>query len=152
MQTRSGRIALVFSVISLIVGLLLIFWHNTVLTVLLGIYMIVYPLIGILAASDKMAQLRTELPKMILGVVLLLVGPQKSLTLLFDVVGWIIISLTLVYTVLMLLGSRKGKKHLNRTGGRIFVDTTGDGKIDTVYVDTTGDGRVDTATQYREDK
>jgi hypothetical protein len=34
----------------------------------------------------------------------------------------------------------------------VFVDTDGNGSIDTVYVDTTGDGKADTATHYKEEQ
>ena len=86
-------------------------------------------------------------------MVLLLVGPAKALNLVFDIAGWVVLALTAVYIVTILLGQRIASKHVDKTGNRIFVDTTGDGKIDTVYVDTTGDGKADTAAKYHgEDK
>ena len=111
--------------------------------------MIVMPVIEILLAKDKLNQLKAELPKLILGVVMFLLGPAKTLDVLFDVAGWVIIVLTLLNAIVSLLSLKKVHKN---TGGRIFVDTTGDGKVDTVYIDTTGDGKVDTATNYRENK
>lgn len=153
LQLRQGQLSLVSSLISLVVGLLMIFWHNSLLMVILGIYLLVIPLVGVVTAQDKTAQLKAELPKMILGVVLLIVGPAKTLAVLFDVAGWIVIALTLLYTVATLLGyySKRGK-HKHDTGNRVFVDTTGDGVIDTVYVDTNGDGTPDTAKRYRDGK
>ena len=47
---------------------------------------------------------------------------------------------------------RQPKASTATTGNRIFVDSDGDGSIDTVYVDTTGDGKADTATPFREEK
>jgi hypothetical protein len=48
----------------------------------------------------------------------------------------------------------KVKKMLESTatGGRVFVDTDGNGTIDAVYVDTTGDGKVDTKIDIEENK
>ena len=34
----------------------------------------------------------------------------------------------------------------------VFVDTTGDGVVDSIMVDTTGDGKADTEIQYRHNK
>jgi len=136
LESREGKLAAISSLISAVLGFLMIFWHSGILMVLLGVYMIVLPLIGVLTASDKGTRLRAELPKLILGVVLLLVGPARTLEVLFDVAGWCILALTAIGVVVMLLTTRK--KQVASTGGRIFADTDGDGSIDTVYVDTTG--------------
>ena len=127
----------------------MIFWHSTFLMFFLGAYMIVLPLIEILLAKRKSEQLKAELPKLILGVVMLLLGPAKTIGVLFDVAGWVIIGLTLINAIASLLSLKKVQKN---TGGRIFVDYTGDGVVDSVYIDTTGDGKVDTETKYRENQ
>lgn len=152
-DTRAGRASLTLSLLSLVVGVLLIFWHNNLLMVILGVYFILFPLMEILLSKNKTAQLKSELPKMILGVVLLLVGPAKTLGVLFDIAGWVVIALTVIYSLVTLIGYYgRRSRHKNITGNRVFVDTTGDGKIDTVYMDTNGDGTPDTAQRYRDDK
>ena len=138
------------SLISIAVGVLMIFWHASLLMLILGIYMIVLPIVQILLSRDKLLRLRTELPKLIVGIVLVLIGPAKALDVVFDISGWIVLALTAIYVTVMLVGLGKASQSAQATGNRIFVDTTGDGKVDTVYVDTTGDGKPDTATQYRE--
>ena len=148
-STKTGKLTLLLSALSAVIGFLMIFWHSTFLIFFLGAYMIVMPVIEILLAKDKLDQLKAELPKLILGVVMLLLGPAKTLDVLFDIAGWVIIVLTLINTLASLISIKKVQKN---TGGRIFVDTTGDGKVDTVYIDTTGDGEADTATKYRENK
>ena len=154
MKTRMeiGLPSLILSMISVFIGILMIFWHTGVLMSVVGGYMIVLPLIQILISKDKLLRLKTELPKLIIGIVLLLIGPSQTLNVMFDIAGWIILILTAVYVIAMLIGQTTVNKHVSNTGSRIFVDTTGDGKIDTVYVDTTGDGKADTATPYRDDK
>lgn len=154
MKTRMeiGLPSLILSMISVFIGILMIFWHTGVLMSVVGGYMIVLPLIQILISKDKLLRLKTELPKLIIGIVLLLIGPSQTLNVMFDIAGWIILILTAVYVIAMLIGQTTVSKHVSNTGSRIFVDTTGDGKIDTVYVDTTGDGKADTATPYRDDK
>lgn len=147
-----GKLLLFSSLISTALGLLMIFYPSALLSVLLGVYLIVLPLILVLTDGDKRTRLQKELPRMILGVVLVLIGPAAILDLLFDVAGWVILVLTLVYTAVTLLAARRRTERAHVTGNRIFADTDEDGSIDTVYLDTTGDGRADTATQYRENE
>ena len=151
--SRSRQVSLVLSLISVVFGVLMIFFHSTVLVILVGVYLLILPLVEILIAKERGAQLRAELPKLILGVVLLVVGPARGASILFDVAGWIIVLLTAVYFVSMLISYLiRQKKAETQTGNRTFVDTTGDGKIDTVYTDFDGDGKPDTKRRYREDK
>lgn len=147
--TRGGKVTLLFSVISAVFGFLMIFWHESFLMFFLGGYLLILPLIQILLAKEKLDQLKSELPKLILGVVMLLIGPAGAIGILFDVAGWVIIVLTLLYTVGSLLSLRKMQE---KTGGRIFVDHTGDGKPDVIYLDTDGDGNADTEIRYSDDK
>lgn len=149
---RRGKLLLITSALSAAMGLVMIFFHSALLSVILGLYLIVLPLILVLHDSDKRARLEKELPRMILGVVLLLVGPAAALDILFDVAGWVIIALTVLYTLVTLLAARRRVERAHTTGNRIFADTDGDGSIDTVYLDTTGDGKADTATDYRENR
>lgn len=152
-DTAAGRVSLIVSLISIVIGFLMIFWHSSILMIVLGIYLLVFPLIEILLSKDKAVRLKSELPKMIVGLVLILVGPAKALDVMLDIAGWGVIVFSVVYVVLSLFaGVRNQNKKEATTGNRIFVDTTGDGKVDTVYVDTTGDGKPDTAKRYRDSK
>lgn len=128
-STGAGKVTLIFSILSAVLGFLMIFSHESYLMFFLGGYLIAFPLIEILLAKDKLIRLKAELPKLILGVVMLVVGPAGTLEVLFDVAGWVIIVLTAFYTLLSLLSLRKPK---NQTGNRVFVDVDGDGTIDTV--------------------
>ncbi len=148
-STRIGKVTLLSSSISILMGILMIFKHSTLLMILLGVYMIILPLVEIVLSKNKKKQLLAELPKMILGVVLIIVGPAGTLGVLFDVAGGLVIVLTVLFAALTLI---KKKHYSNKTGGRIFADTNGDGSIDTVFVDTTGDGRPDVGVNYNEKK
>ncbi|MBE6589291.1 MAG: hypothetical protein E7643_03855 [Ruminococcaceae bacterium] len=139
-STVGGKVSLVVSVISVIVGFLMIFNHNELLMIFLGIYMLILPIVNILLSKEPMTQLKAELPKMIIGLILILLGPANTLNILLRVAGWVIIALSIIAAILMLFG---GKKTVNtKVGGRIFVDVDGDGKVDAV--DENGDGAVDT--------
>ncbi len=148
-ETGAGKTLFFLSLGSLLLGILLIFYHNGILLIFLGIYMLALPLIRVFRAPDRAETLRTESPKMILGAVLILLGPANALELFFRIAGAAVLALTLIYVIAMLVSLEK-KKH--KPGSRIFVDTDGNGKIDTVYVDTTGDGKADTPTRYKEDQ
>lgn len=147
----AGKISLALSLISAVFGLVLIFWHSSLLSVLVGVYLIALPIVQILLSGNRRAALRSELPRLIVGTVLLLIGPAKALEVMFDVAGWVTVALTVLLGVAFLVARvRRTATAENRTGNRVFVDTTGDGSIDTVYVDTDGDGKHDTAKRYRD--
>ncbi len=146
-ETGAGKFLLITSLLELAVGLLLIFWHNSILMLAVGIYLVVLPLLEIFTAQDRNAAFRAALPQLILGVLLLLVGPANALEWLLRVAGVTVLILTVLAVIFMTVAIQKRQ---NTPGGRIFADTDGDGTIDTVYVDTTGDGEADTATSYRE--
>lgn len=151
-QTKAGLVTMLLSLVSIVTGFLMIFWHSELLMIFLGAYMVIFPIVEILLSEDKVGRLKTELPKLIIGLVLLLIGPAKVMDVMFDVAGWIVIGLTAIYVVVLLFSQlKRTNQNKNVTGNRIFVDTTGDGKIDTVYHDTDGDGTPDTATKYNEE-
>ncbi|MBQ8416951.1 MAG: hypothetical protein IJX13_08685 [Clostridia bacterium] len=146
-STPRGKATLILSSVSVAIGLLMIFWHNSLLLILLGVYMLLLPVINIILAQDRYGRLKNELPKLILGLVLLLLGPANTLDILFDIAGGVVIVLSVIYLISVYFLMRK---HQNTPGARVFVDTDGNGTVDAVYVDTTGDGKADTSTRYNE--
>ncbi len=153
LDTGAGKLAVILSLISMAIGVAMIFFHSTLLMVILGVYLVIFPALQLIFSKHRATQWKTELPKIIFGIVLLIVGPASALSVLFDVAGWVIIVLTVIYTLFsLLIKAGKRAKYENKTGNRVFIDTTGDGRIDTVYVDTTGDGKPDTAKRYRDEK
>ena len=144
-STFEGKVSFFTSLLSMVIGFVMIFWRIKLLLYVLGAYLILMPVIDILFAEKKVERLKAEIPKLILGAVMLLLGPAQSLDILFDIAGWVVIALTVIYVISMMITM---KKKQNVTGSRVFADTDGDGTIDTVYVDTTGDGKADTAIPY----
>lgn len=147
--TWVGRVSIACAALAVLAGLLMLFWHNGVLLIVVGIVMLAQPIIAILNAPDRSARLKAEAPKLILGAVLILLGPAKAIGILFDIAGIALILLSVFYLIWM---HRLIKKSQHITGSRIFVDSDGNGTIDTLYVDTDGNGEADTATDYREQK
>jgi len=153
LSTRAGQIAVLITGISILIGLLMIFFHSDVLMIVLGVYLLVLPTVQVVISRDRGRQFKAELPKMLLGLVLVLIGPGKALEVLFDVVGWLLTILTVAYVVWVAVDRMlRAKKAEHTTGNRLFVDQNGDGTVDSVYVDTTGDGKPDTEKRYRNGK
>jgi|GEM_PF-2102910 len=150
---EKGAVAdIVMSLISVVMGLILIFWHSGIMMIVVGVYMLIFPLIRVLLSENKLNQLKDEAIRMILGVVMLLVGPGEFLQTLIRVAGVVIIVLCLVYVVIgMIKSGSKKVKATEKTGARVFVDYTGDGIADAVMVDTTGDGKADTEIKLEND-
>lgn len=148
-HTSVGKVSLISTAMMVIAGFLMLFWHSSVLLIVVGVVMIVQPILAIASDSDRQARLKAELPKLIIGVILVVLGPANAIDILFDVAGVGLIVLSILY---LLWSYRIVKKAQNITGNRIFVDTDGNGTIDTIYVDTDGNGEADTATNYREKK
>ena len=144
-HTKVGSVSLVCTALMVVAGFLMLFWHSSILLIVVGIVMIAQPVLAIANATDKQARLKTEAPKLII----LLLGPAKTIDVLFDIAGVGLIILSIIYLIAMYAVIKKSQ---NVTGNRVFVDTDGNGTIDTVYVDTDGNGEVDTATDYKEKK
>ena len=147
--TPKGKASLILSTVAILVGMLMIFWDNGVLMIILGVYMLLLPLINIFLSKDPTSRLKVEAPKLIIGLVLIILGPAGTFELLFDIAGWCVIAFSVLYVIMVYVTMRKRQ---NTPGSRVFVDTDGNGTIDAVYVDTTGDGKADTATHYKEEQ
>ncbi len=144
---------LVMSIITVAVGIMLIFYRNEIVMIAIGAYLLVFPLIRTLLATRKAAQFKAELPSMILGVVLMIVAPRDLVGILGKVAGAVIVVLSVVYMVIGLVVYFKAKKIAESiSGSRVYVDTDGNGTVDAVYVDTTNDGVYDTEIKIKEDE
>lgn len=150
-STAGGKLSLIVSAISAVVGFLMIFNHNELLMVFLGIYMIVLPALNVLLAKEHFRQFKAELPKLIIGILLILLGPANTIDMLFRVAGWVVIAVTVVYSAILFFGMKR-KPRVTVSGARVFIDKDGDGTVDAVFVDTTGDGKADTEVEYRRDE
>ena len=148
-RTRVGKVSFVCTALLVVAGFLMLFWHSSVLLVIVGAVMIAQPILSIATATDKSTRLKSEAPKLIIGAVLLLLGPANAIDVLFDIAGIGLIVMSIVYLIAMYWVVKKSQ---NVTGARVFADTDGNGTIDTIYIDTDGNGKPDTATDYKEKK
>lgn len=147
--TKVGNVSLICTALMVFAGFLMLFWHSSVLLVIVGVVMIAQPILSIASVADKTARLKAELPKLIIGVILVLLGPANAIDILFDIAGVGLIVLSILY---LIWTYRLVKKAQDVTGNRVFVDEDGNGTIDAIYVDTDGNGEADTATDFKEKK
>ena len=156
--TLDGKSDLIGAILGIAIGAVMIFYQGTLLTVLASVFLIALPLLRILLARDHMAALRGEILRILLGIVLIaflpaLVGAVDLIVkIILTVIGVIIILAALIngYN-----GWRVWKNFVEPNPNRasnVFVDSTGDGVVDTIMVDTNGTGRTDTEIKYRHNK
>lgn len=98
---RKDLIDIVARIIFIVFGILFIFVHNTALSIIVGIIFIAFPIIKVLLASDKMTMFMINLPEILIGIIILIVGPQSVSKTLFIVLGIFLI----IFGILDILGS-----------------------------------------------
>jgi hypothetical protein len=124
----AGVFDLVCSVLGIALGAAMIFYQGTVLVALVAAYLIVFPLVRVLMAEQKLEQLKREALRMILGVVLLvfvpsLVGAAFTLVhLLLVVSGWVVIALSTIFGVIEIIRIATAKEIKVPASGHIYVD------------------------------
>lgn len=97
--TSANVPGIITSLLPILAGVLMIFWHNSVLFYILGLYLIILPIVRILTAYDKSMHLRMELPRIVIGFLLLLIGPGTVINTFFDVAGYVVIAISLLLTI-----------------------------------------------------
>ena len=126
-KSKSAIFDLVMSIIGILLGVGLIVSQNRVVTVILAAYMIVFPVIRIILAKANWAeQLKRELLRIILGVVLLIFGGTllgvgyTILNLILKVIGWVVIGITVVLGIveIILIATKKEDKN----GQTVYVE------------------------------
>ncbi len=124
----AGVFDLVCSILGIALGVAMIFYQGTVLVALVAAYLIVFPLVRVLLAEQKLEQLKREALRMILGVVLLvfvpsLVGAAFTLVhLLLVISGWVVIALSTIFGVIEIIRIATAKEIKAPTSGHIYVN------------------------------
>lgn len=104
--TSLNIFGIITSSLPILAGIVMIFWHSTVLLYIIGAYLVVLPLVRVLLSSDKQYALRIELPRLIIGLLLFIIGPGTAFNALFDVAGYIVIAFSLIFMIVGILKSR----------------------------------------------
>lgn len=87
---------IVFSGIAIILGTLFIFNHDTAVSIVFAVFLVVMPLIRIVLAKDKVKQAKKEIPLFIVAAVLLTNEILKAVTntdIIYEITKWTIASI-----------------------------------------------------------
>ena len=93
MNTKLGRIEFWVSLIGTVIGATVIFLPGAALTagmIVAGIWFIVLPIIDIIYSKYPSEQFKVELPKIIVGIVIVILGPTAFVSILFKILGVVI--------------------------------------------------------------
>lgn len=127
-HTAAGVFDLICSVLGIALGVAMIFYQGSVLVALVAIYLIVFPLIRVLMAGKKAEQLKRELLRIVLGVLLLVFVPNWTETIsnvlqvLFFVCGGAVILLSLAFGIIEIVRIATAKRIKVPENGHIYVD------------------------------
>ncbi len=124
----AGVFDLICSILGIGLGAAMIFYQGSVLVALVAIYLIVFPIIRVLLADQKVEQLKREALRIALGVVLLmfvpsLVGAAFTLVhLLLLIAGWAVIALSTIFGVIEIIRISMAKEIKAPQNGHVYVD------------------------------
>lgn len=99
-----GRVSFVSAVIGIVIGIVMVFLTSTALNVgmvIAGIWFLVLPIFDIITSPYKTEQFKAELPKIIIGIMLIVLGPLQAFDVIFTVIGWVIV----VFSLLMIIAA-----------------------------------------------
>ena len=135
--TKVGVIDLVFSACGILFGTLMIIMQNSVITILVAVYLVIFPIVRILIAPDKANQFKSQWLKILIGVLLWvflpgIMGAANSIViLLIKIAGWAVIGISVISFVVSLVtcfsALKKAEKLKNNTEPD-FVETTAEEK------------------------
>lgn len=148
-RTMLGRVDFISALLGISLGIALIFFQNTVLVVVIGAYLILFPLLRVLMAQEKGKQFLREVWRLAMGVLLLVFLPMlldaafTVIRILLLIVGWAVIASAVILGVVSVIRIARADLGMARPSdkgrGTVYADTTGDGKIDTIYMDADGE-------------
>jgi hypothetical protein len=127
-NTAAGVFDLVCSILGIGLGVAMIFYQGSILVALVAIYLIVFPIVRVLLADQKVEQLRREAMRIILGVVLLvfvpvLVGAAFQIVhLLLVISGWVVIILSALFGLIEILRIATAKEISASGADHVVVD------------------------------
>lgn len=124
-----GVFDLIASVVGIALGVAMIFYQGTLLVTLVAVYLIIFPIVRVLLASDKGEQLKRELVRIVLGVVLLIFVPAlvnaafTVVHLLLLIAGWAVIVLSALFGVIEIVRIATAKEiPAKAEGDRVYVE------------------------------
>ena len=99
-DTGRGRAEMILYILGAIIGGVLFLLPATAVTVgaiMAGVWFLVLPIVDVVCSKYRTEQLKAELPKIIIGVVLVALGPTVLFSVLVKVIGGAVLFLSIVY-------------------------------------------------------
>ena len=116
----------ILSTISIIVGFIFIFWHNWIISIILGVWLIVLPIIRIIQSEDKFVRLKKEIPFFLIAILLFFVPAAKILEIVLKVFGGLIMLWSVIEIIYILITNHKNNKNdknnNSNTIDRVIID------------------------------
>lgn len=103
---------LIFEIIGIILGILFLNNDNTAVIIIVGCYMILFPIVRILLSNDKKARLINELPSLIIGILLILFS--FALDDILKIVTIVIGAIIVCYGIFDIIITFKLKRDINK--------------------------------------
>lgn len=103
---------LIFEIIGIVLGILFLNNDNTAVIIIVGCYMILFPIVRILLSNDKKARLINELPSLIIGILLILFS--FALDDILKVVTIVIGAIIVCYGIFDIIITFKLKRDINK--------------------------------------
>lgn len=112
-----NEIVLIEGILNVVIGLFIILFNNFILTIILSLFFLVFPLIRIFRSNDKKTALVKEIPSFIIALVIFVCG---DLFIMFFVkaLGVVFIAFSIYYLVLF-IKKDKQKAYINKND---FID------------------------------
>lgn len=150
-KTKVGKISIISTVLLALAGLFMFFFPQNFLLILVGLLMVAQPILVIMNAPNRRTRLKKEAPKLIIGAVLILLGPTNVFGYFFDIVGVGLIVLSIVYIFWTKTLIQKVQDAVE-IGSQVLIAADSKGKPGTIYVDAEESSEVDKETNYQETK
>lgn len=120
-KTVGGLLNLILSLLGIGLGALMIFMQNEVLTIIVAIYLIAFPIVSIVLSKDWKNQIKSEWLKILIGVLLIAFLPailsaaDAVVKVVMIVAGWAVIGISLILFAISLYSWFKSKKKAENT-------------------------------------
>ena len=99
MDEKERNTSLVISIITIAIGVLLIYQYNQIVHLIVGVFLIALPLYKIIVFKEHKEVFKRELSKIIIGVIVLICGFASIMNVILDILGIIVIILALIYMI-----------------------------------------------------
>ena len=105
---KNSSYLLIVNSISIVLGILLMFNFNPIINILIAIYFIAIPLYEIIKNKyDKKEELKEQLPKMIIALLIIIFGIGGVFDVLLKILGWGLIIFAISYLTLGIISLNK---------------------------------------------